>query len=124
MTNYLTPDQRARMREDYAEYGRITSEYAAQLFAHAFEADRQLAKRDDVICELEDAILAYSDADKGCECCMEYGCSVYCDSCKEAALKDDPDACHPDEFYRYKHGVASGNLHKLAKKIRKIGGAS
>lgn len=79
----------------------------------------QLAERDDMIRELADAILTYRDADKDCECWTEYGVSVCCDSCKEAALKDDPDACHPDEFYRYKHGVASGSLHKLAKEIRK-----
>lgn len=86
------------------------------------EADRRLAERDAVIRELAEAILAYSDADKDCECWTGYGDYEYCDSCKEAALKDDPDASHPDEFYRYKHGVASENLHKLAKKLREIGG--
>ena len=62
MTDYLTPEYRATMREDYAEFGCVTSKDGMQLLDHAAEADRRLAERDRVIELLADALRTLNHA--------------------------------------------------------------
>ena len=68
MTDYLTPEYRATMREDYAEVGCVTDKEGMQLLAHAAEADRRIAERDRVMRLLSEALRDAITEGTLCDC--------------------------------------------------------